>query len=80
MSCSRLFKITGKYSPQGNNVLLSENLHISDFSINKKMSLIKLLKSRGPRMDLWVIPLVTLAQFLYGEPIFSFVSENVSNH
>ena len=64
ISCSRLFKITERLSPQENNLLLSENLHTSDFSINKKISLINLLKSRGRRMNLWGIPLLTLAQAL----------------
>ena len=56
ISCSRLFKITERLSPQENNVLSSVNLHISDFSINKKISLIKILKSRGPGIDPWRIP------------------------
>ena len=38
--------------------------------MNKKISLIKILKSRDPRIDLWGILLVTLAQSLYEEPIF----------
>ena len=80
VSCSRLFKITERLSPQENNALSSANLHMSDFSINKKISLIKILKSRGPRMDLWGIPLVTLTQSPYEEPIFPFISENVSYH
>ena len=32
--------------------------------------LIKILKSRGPRIDLWGIPLLILAQSLYEEAIF----------
>ena len=80
ISGSTLFKITERLSPQENNVLSSVNLHTSDFSVNKKISLIKILKSRGPRMDFWGKPLVTLAQSLNEEPIFSFVSKNVSNH
>ena len=51
-------------------MLSSGNLHISDFSMNKKISLIKILKSRGPRMDFWGILLVTLAQSLYEKPVF----------
>ena len=51
-------------------MLLSGNLHISDFSMKKKMSLIKILKSRGPRMDFWGILLVTLAQSLYEGAVF----------
>ena len=52
-------------------MLSSANLHISDFLINKEKSLIKILKSRGPRMDLWRISLVKLAQSLHEETIFS---------
>ena len=61
ISCSRLLKITERLSPQENDVPSSANLHISDFSINKKLLLIKTLKSRDLGMDLWGIPLVTLA-------------------
>ena len=80
ISCSRLVKITERLSSRENNVLLSANLHISDFSMNKKKSFIEILKCRGPRMDFWGILLVTLAQSLYEEPIFFFVSKNVRNH
>ena len=75
ISRSRLFKIYLEIiSTQENNLLSSSNLHISNFSINKKISLIKILKSRGSRTDLWGIPLVTFAHYkirsLYEEPIF----------
>ena len=50
-------------------MLLSVNLHISDFSIDKKIPLINILKSRGPRMDLWGKPLVALARSLYEEVV-----------
>ena len=75
ISRSRLFKIYLEIiSTQENNLLSSSNLHISNFSINKKISLIKILKSRGSRKDLWGIPLVTFAHYkirsLYEEPIF----------
>ena len=69
ISCSRLFKITERLSPQETYALSSAQLHISDFSINRKISLTKILKSRGPRKYLWWILLVTLAQALYEDPI-----------
>ena len=50
ISCSRLYQIIEILSPQENIVLSSAKLHI-DFSINKKTSLIKILKSRSPRID-----------------------------
>ena len=63
-------------------MILSANLYISDFSIfNKKITLIKILKGRDPRIDLWQIPLIALAQSLHEDPgVFFFVSENVSSH
>ena len=72
--------MTERLSPQKNNVLLSTKLHISDFKINKKISLIKILKNRGLRIDPWGIPLVTLAILHYIKSQFlSFVFENLSN-
>ena len=53
MSYSRIFKITERLSPQESNVLSLAKLHISDFSINKKIPSIKILKSRGSRIDFW---------------------------
>ena len=41
-----------------------------NFSMNKKISLIEILKSRGPRMDFWGILLVALALSLYEKPVF----------
>ena len=72
ISYSRLFKNTERLSPQKANVLQSANLHISDFSINKKILLKKILKSRAPGIGLWGISLVTLAQSLYKVPFFFF--------
>ena len=42
--------------------------------MNKKISLIKILKSRGPRIESWGIPLVTLAQSLHKVPVFVLCS------
>ena len=69
ISCSRLFKITERLSQQEKNVLSLANLHISNFSIIIKISLIKILKSGSPGMDPWEIPLVILVQSHYEEPI-----------
>ena len=70
MKNHKLVKITERLTSRENNVLASGNLHISDFSMNKKISLIKILKSRRPRMDFWGILLVALAQSLYEEAVF----------
>ena len=44
--------------------------------MNKKIPLIKILKSRGPKIDPWIIPLVRLAQSLYEVPIFVICSRS----
>ena len=62
ISCSKRFKIFDRLSPQENNVLSQANLHTSDFSVNKNLPLIEILKSRSSRMDLLGIPLATLAK------------------
>ena len=51
-------------------MLLSEKLHKSEFSINKKISLIKIIESTCPRTDSCGIPQGTLPQSQYEEPIF----------
>ena len=45
ISFSILFKINERLSPQKNSVLSSTKLHILDFSVNKKISLMKILKT-----------------------------------
>ena len=58
MSCTRLFKITERLSPQEKNVLSLAKLHTLDFSINKKTS-ITISKSIGTRINPWEIPLLS---------------------
>ena len=53
---------------------------MSDFSTTRKMSLMKILKSKGPNIEPWGIPRMTLAQPLYAEPILSSVYGNLDNH
>ena len=43
--------------------------------MNKNIPLIKILKSRGPRIEPWGIPLITLAQSLHEVSIFVFCSQ-----
>lgn len=52
-------------------VLLSANLHISDFSIkiNTKIPFMNILNSTGPNIDPWGIPRKTSDQLLYVDPI-----------
>ena len=59
VSYSRLFKITKRISPHKKNALSSAKLHILEFSMNKKILFTKILKSKGPKIDPWGIPLVT---------------------
>ena len=70
ISSSRLSQIAERLSPQEKIALSWANLHISDFSVNKKTSVIKIIKSRSCRIDLWGMSLITLAQSVYGKPIF----------
>ena len=42
--------------------------------MNKKIPLIKISKSRGPRIEPWGTPLITLAQPLHEVPIFVLCS------
>ena len=51
MSCSRLFRIKGRALSLENKVLSSARLQMSDFSTTRKMSLIEILKSKGPNIE-----------------------------
>ena len=70
ISCSRLFRITGRLLPWETKVLSSAKLQMPDFSTTRKMSLIKILKSKGPNIEPWEIPWMISAQSLHAEPVF----------
>ena len=58
-------------------MLSSAKLDMSDFSINKKKTSIKILTDRGPWLVSKGLPLVSLAQSLYEEPIFVLCSRKL---
>ena len=55
-SCSRLLRIKERLLPWEYKVLSSAKLQMSDFSATRKMSLRKILKSKGPNIEPWRIP------------------------
>ena len=70
ISCSKLLIIKGRLLPWEYKALSSAKLQMSDTSTARKMSLIKILKSKGLNIEPWGIPRMMLAQSPYADPIF----------
>ena len=58
---SRLLRNQERLLPWENKMLSSAKLQMSDFSTTRKMSLIKILESKGANMESWEIPRMALA-------------------
>ena len=71
MSCSKQFSTTDRLGLDLYKVLSSAKLQMSVFSINIMRSLIKLLNMRGPRIELWGIPVKISIHLLIADPIFT---------
>ena len=53
---------------------------MSHFSTSRKMSSVKILKSKGPNVNPWGIPRMALAQSLYASLYASSIYGNLDNH
>ena len=70
----RFSLMRNKFLSQQYRVLSSAKLHISNFSIKKNISLMNILNSSGPNINLWGIPRKTFDQLLLADPMIFIVS------